>query len=299
MTKAPSTLEELVAPMAKRDFLSALQQRKLTFLRGSDPHRFRPLLDWEALVGQFQRGEYPRGLADVRVVKESTNVHPEHWLTKNKATNRNQVDITKVEGFLAEGHSLVVTPIQSYVPPLAALSENIQAQLAEKIKVGVVVTTGTCGAFKLHFDPEDLIILQVQGTKRWKIYGPPVPNPVIGIPKPPPPPETEPLFDDVLKPGDLLFVPAGNWHHCENGPDRSLHLGIFCIAPTFLHVLKSFLSQFMAEEMFRVPLTRFENDEELAQLEARAKARLIEKIQRLEVKDFLSESDKEKMSATP
>jgi hypothetical protein len=48
-----------------------------------------------------------------------------------------------------------------------------------------------------------------------------------------------------------------------------------------------------------VPLTRFENDEELAQLEARAKARLIEKIQRLEVKDFLSESDKEKMSATP
>jgi ribosomal protein L16 Arg81 hydroxylase len=298
MTKAPSTLEELVAPMGKRDFLIALHQRKLTFLRGSDPHRFRPLLDWDALVGQFQRGEYPRGLADVRVVKESTTVHPEHWLTKNPATSRNRVDLTKVEGFMAEGHSLVVTPIQSYVAPLATLCESIQAELAEKIKIGVVVTTGSCGAFSLHFDPEDIIILQVQGTKRWRIYGPPVPNPVIGIPKPPPPPETEPLFDEVLRPGDLLLVPAGNWHHCENGPDRSLHLGIFCIAPSFLHVMRALFSQCVSEEIFRIPLTRFEDGEDLADLEARAKARLIEKVQLLEVKDFLAEADKEKMSAT-
>jgi ribosomal protein L16 Arg81 hydroxylase len=299
MTKAPSTLEELVAPMAKRGFLSMLRQRELTFLPASHPDRFRALMDWQALVGQLERGEHPRGLADIRVVKESNAVHPERWMAKSKTGIGKQIDIAKIEEFMADGYSLVVTPIQSYVPALAKLCEDIRAELSENIKIGVVVTTGTCGAFKLHFDPEDIIILQVQGTKRWKIYGPPVSNPVIGIPKPPPPPETEPLFDDVLRPGDLLFLPAGNWHHCENGPDRSLHLGIFCIAPTFLHVLKGFLSQFMAEEMFRVPLTRFENDEELAQLEARAKARLIEKIQRLEVKDFLSESDKEKMSATP
>jgi ribosomal protein L16 Arg81 hydroxylase len=283
--------------MSKQDFLSMLRQRKLAFLRASDPDRFRLLLDWQALAGQLERGEHPRGLADVRVVKESTTVHPERWMTRNKTNNTNQIDIAKVEEFMADGFSLVVTPIQTYVPPLAKLCENIKAELEENIKVGVVVTTGSCGAFRLHFDPEDIIILQVQGTKRWKIYGPPVPNPVIGIPKPPPPPEAHPLFDDVLQPGDLLFVPAGNWHHCENGPDRSLHLGIFCIAPTMLHVLKTFLSQFMTEEMFRIPLTRFEDGEDLAELEARAKARLIERVQHLEVKDYLSKSNKEKTSA--
>jgi ribosomal protein L16 Arg81 hydroxylase len=282
--------------MAKGDFLSMLRQRELTFLRASDPDRFRPLLDWQALVGRLERGEHPRGLADVRVVKESTTVHPERWMAKSKAGNGKQVDIAKVEEFMADGYSLVVTPIQSHVPALAKLCDNIKAELSENIKVGVVVTTGTCGAFKLHFDPEDIIILQVEGTKRWRIYGPPVPNPVIGIPKPPPPPEAQPLFDDVLRPGDLLFVPAGNWHHCENGPDRSLHLGIFCIAPTMLHVLKAFLSQFIAEEVFRIPLTRFENGEELAELEARVKARLIERVQQLKTKDYLSESDKEKTS---
>ena len=230
-------------------------------------------------------------MADVRVVKESVNIRAEHWLTKNKADNTNIVDIAKVEGFLADGYSLVVTPIQSYVPSLAVLCEDIASQLSEQIKVGVVVTTGCGGAFKLHYDPEDLIILQVEGTKRWRIYGPAVPNPVIGMPKAPPPAEPAPLLDEVLRPGDLLFLPAGNWHHCENGPGRSLHLGIFCIPPTCLHVVRTLLAQLVHDEMFRIPLTRFEDDSELAKLEGDAKDRLIESVRQLKLSEFLSKSD--------
>jgi ribosomal protein L16 Arg81 hydroxylase len=297
MTKAASTLGELVAPLADKDFLLLLRQRNLAHLRGANPDRFKPLLEWDGLLERIQCGEYPRGLADVRLVRESVNIRAEHWLTKNKADNTNTVNLAKLEGYLAEGYSLVVTPIQSYVPALAALCENIAAQLSEQIKVGVVVTTGLGGAFKLHYDPEDLIILQVEGTKRWRIYGPPVSNPVIGMPKPPPPPETAPIFDEVLQPGDLLFLPAGNWHHCENGPGRSLHLGIFCIPPTCLHVVKSLLSQLVCDEMFRIPLTRFEDAVELKALEASAKDRLIERIREMELRDFLAQSEKKEMSS--
>jgi hypothetical protein len=298
MTKAPSTLEELIAPLAKQDFLTLLRQRNLIHLPASDADRFKALLDWQTLVGQFERGAHPRGLADVRVVKDSTTVHPEHWLTRNKGDKFNKVDVAKIEAFLAEGYSLVVTPLQSHVASLTPLYESIAAELSEKIKIGVVVTTGLCqSAFNLHFDPEDLIILQVEGTKRWRIYGPAVPNPVIGMPKPPPPAETTPIFDKVLQPGDLLFLPAGNWHHCENGPDRSVHLGIFCIPPTFLHVLKSLVSQLVSEEMFRIPLTRFEDTAQFVELEARAKMRVIEIIGQMEANEFLSQSDKQKMPA--
>jgi ribosomal protein L16 Arg81 hydroxylase len=290
MTKPAATLEALVAPLAKQDFLSLLRQRKLTYLRGSDPNRFRPLLDWESLLERIERGEYPRGLADFRIVKESVNIRAEQWLTKNKGDKTTRVDIAKVEQFLAEGYSLVVTPIQSHVPSLSTLCENIAAHLSEQIKVGVVVTTGSGGAFKLHYDPEDLIILQVEGTKRWRIYGPAVPNPVIGMPKPPPPAESAPLFDEVLQPGDMLFLPAGNWHHCENGPGRSLHLGIFCIPPTCLQVVRTLFAQLVYDETFRIPLTRFEDGSELARLEDAAKDRLIEKVRQLKLDQFLSEA---------
>ena len=292
MTAPPTTLEELVVPLTEDEFLSLLRQRKLTHLRGSDPDRFRSLLDWDGLVGQIERGEYPRGLADFRVVRESKNAPAANWMVRDRTTNTNKIDLAKVEDYMADGHSLVVTPIQSYVPALATLCKSIADKLSEEIKVGVVVTTGTAGAFQLHYYPEDLIIVQVQGRKRWRIYGPPVPNPIASTcQKPPPPPETAPIFDEVLEAGDILFLPAGNWHHCENGPDRSLHLGIFCIPTACLHVVKSLLSQLVHDEMFRMPLTRFENASELAELEAYAKKCLIEKVREMTLSEFHSHPD--------
>jgi ribosomal protein L16 Arg81 hydroxylase len=290
MTKAAATLKELVAPLAEEGFLSLLRERKLTFLRSCDADRYKSLLDWQTLLGLIEQGHYPRGLGDFRIAKESVTVRADQWLMRNKADNTNKVDIAKLEKFLAEGYSLIITPIQPYVPSLAALCENISSQLLEQIKIGVIVTTGTGGAFKLHFDPEDLIILQVEGTKRWQIYGPAVPSPVIGMPKPPPPPETAPIFDEVLQPGDFLFLPAGNWHHCENGPGRSLHLGIFFIPPTCWHAVRALTSQLLSEDVFRTPLTRLEDTADLAKLEADVKSRLIERISQLQLGEFPAEA---------
>ena len=297
MTNPPSTLGDLVAPLTEQDFLSLLRERKLTHVRGADPERFKSLLDWEGLLGRIEHGEYPRGLGDFRIVRESKTVHPEHWLVRSKADNTNKVDVARLESLLAEGHSLVVTPIQPYVPALATLCANIAARLREQVKVGVIVTLGTAGAFKLHYDPEDLIIVQVEGRKRWRIYGPAVANPVIGMPKPPPPPESAPIFDEVLEAGDLLLLPAGTWHHCENGPDRSLHLGIFCIPTTGLHVVKSLLSQLITDENFRIPLARIDGTSEFEELEAYAKSCLIERIQQLDLHAFLSQSDNKETPA--
>jgi ribosomal protein L16 Arg81 hydroxylase len=91
------------------------------------------------------------------------------------------------------------------------------------VKVCAIVTTGSGRALSLHYDAKDLIIMQVEGSKRWRIYGPPVANPVIGMANETPP-EGGPLFDTVLQPGDIAFMPAGYWHECDNGPDRSLHV---------------------------------------------------------------------------
>jgi len=288
VTLPEMSFQDLVAPLSEAEFLALLRDRKLTFLRGKDRDRYSSLLGWDALKQLIERGDHPRGLGDFRLAKESVTVPHERWLTKNKADNTNKVDTPKVEEFLASGYSLVITPVEKHVPVLNALCGYIRSRVCEQIKVGVIVTAcGSEGAFKIHFDPEDLIILQVEGTKRWRIFGPPVSNPVVGMLKQTPPPEDDPIFDEVLEPGDFLFLPAGNWHHCENGPDRSLHLGIFFIPPTSWHVVKSMTSQLVAEEMFRTPLTRLTDETELAALEAEIKRSLIEKIGNLKFKEFL------------
>ena len=139
----------------------------------------------------------------------------------------------------------------------------------------------------MHYDPEDLVILQVEGTKRWQIFGPPVSNPVRNMPKQSPP-ETEPFFDEVLEPGDLLFVPGGNWHRCESGLSTSVHLGTFFLPPTSWHAANQILRAFLSEELFRTPLTRLDGASAVEAVEAEVKSRLIESIRELKLNEFIA-----------
>ena len=199
-----------------------------------------------------------------------------------------KVDGAKLDAFLADGFSVVVLNIEAFVPALAEICNEIKSKTHENSYVGAVVTSGTNrGAFKLHFDPEDLIILQVDGTKRWQIFGPPVANPVRGMPKQPLP-EPEPIFDEVLEPGDLLFVPAGNWHHCESGLSTSVHLGVFFIPPTGWHAVDDLIQPLLSDETFRAPLTRLEGAAALDMMETEVKNRLIEKIGNLKLGEFVA-----------
>jgi ribosomal protein L16 Arg81 hydroxylase len=288
MSNTAATLESLIAPLTEADFRALLRERKLTLLHGAGSARYAHLMSWKTLQGMIERGEHPRGLADFRVAKESVTVPADRWLTKSKTGGAHKVDLEKLEELLSQGFSLIITPIERHAPPLAALCDDIERRLPEQVKIGLIVTLGTDGAFKLHYDPEDLIILQLEGTKRWRIYGPPVSNPVIGMAKPVPPAETKPIFDEVLRPGDFLFVPAGNWHHCQNGPGRSLHLGIFFIPPTGWYAVNTLTSQLLSEELFRTPLSRFESDAKLTALETVLKERAIEKIRRLKLSEFIA-----------
>jgi len=287
MSQAPSTLADLVSPLTEPEFLGLLRRRELAYRSGANGDRYEQVLGWSALRRMIQAGNYPNKRPDdIRVTKESIVVPVSRWTTNGK------VDVAKLEEFLASGFSVVVLHLDEHVPALAAVCGEIRSRTLEGSFVGAVVTSGAgAGAFPVHYDPEDLVILQVEGTKRWQIFGPPVSNPLRRMPKQSPP-ETEPIFDEVLEPGDLLFVPGGNWHHCESGLSTSVHLGIFFLPPTGWHAASKVLQPFLSEELFRTPLTRLDGASALAKVEVEVKSRLIEKISELKLNEFIAEWSK-------
>jgi len=291
--KSPSTLAELVAPLSEEAFITLLRERKLTFLRGVGADRYSALMNWNLLVQMIEDGQHPPGLAEFRLIKEGQIPPPDRWLKKKPSGEGNMVDVPRFMAFMDHGFSLSVTRINDYAPHLKDLTDSIRATLREQIKVGAIVTTGTGGAFRIHYDPEDLIILQVEGRKRWKIFGPPVVNPIVGMAPPPPPPEDTLLFDEVLEPGDFLFLPAGNWHRCENASDRSLHLGIFFQPPNGLDVIKSITAQLLSEDELRLPLTRLDDASDLIAFEADIKTRAIERISKLDLSAFFASFERQ------
>ena len=117
--------------------------------------------------------------------------------------------------------------------------------------------------------------------------GPVVPDPIRQMRKPPLD-QPEVLLDEVLEPGDLLFVPGGYWHHCESGLARSVHLGIFFLPPTAWHATQELMRPLIEDELFRKRLSRLDGEGEFPATEAEIKDRLVKRIEQLDLREFVS-----------
>jgi hypothetical protein len=280
VSEVPASLAEVLAPLPVEEFLGLLRRRELTYRPGANSDRFAPVAGWAALRRMIEA--HPEIRPDIRVNNETEAIPASEWTTDDRA------DVAKLDPLLAGGFSIIIEHLEARLPPLAAICREIRTHTREGAIVGAIVTSapGT-GALSIHYDPEDLIILQVEGTKRWHIFGPPVPNPLRGMPKQVPP-TSAPIFDEVLAPGDLLYLPAGYWHHCESGLSTSVHVTLFFMPPALLHAVRELLRPLMDDELFRKPLTRLDGETTLEAAEAELKRRLTEKIGALNLEDFVT-----------
>ena len=278
-TRMISDLKSLVDPLGQPEFLALLRERKLTFLPGCGSHRFETLLNWETLNYLLDSATLP--LAELRVVRESVPI------PTNIYVRQGRVDSAALSKLLDRGVSLVFNMLHEHVPALRRLCKNLARDTLEQISAAAVVTSGRGGAIKCHYDDQDLIILQIAGTKSWRVFNSPIGNSVSNMAAGSP--EGPPVFDQVLEPGDLLFLPARFWHHCENGPNRSLHVSILFIPPNGQHVMTALMSQLSSDETFNRPLTRHSSLESLAEHETALKVRLVETIRTISLDRLLTE----------
>ncbi|KAK9831901.1 hypothetical protein WJX81_006898 [Elliptochloris bilobata] len=92
------------------------------------------------------------------------------------------------------------------------------------------LTPGGSQGFAPHYDDIDAFVLQLEGSKRWRVYSPRSAEEVL--------PRSssedfsqqdigEPVLDEVLEPGNLLYMPRGTIHQAEALlGEHSLHMTI-------------------------------------------------------------------------
>lgn len=211
---------ELIAPLTPAAIKVLWRDRALKLQRRARENRPAALFDWNELWRLIENGAIP--LSDCRVTY-GRRVVPQVFYTDDGKFNPQ-----KLARLLEQGTSMIVVRLDRHVSAFSTTFHDAQRHGIRIDEVGVIVSTGNIGALETHYDFRDIMILQVEGRKRWRIYGPRVEKPVKSTKKPP---QTPPILDTFLEAGDLLFMPAGFWHVCDNGPVRSLHLGLFLKPP--------------------------------------------------------------------
>jgi hypothetical protein len=274
-----SSLQDLVAPLSEAEFLTRLHNRRVSYLPGAGVRHFETLLGWDDLNHLIETGHYP--FERLGVLRDSSSV------VRTLHFKDGRIDPIAFCSVLDHGANLILYRLNEYLPRLCKLCRRIADKMGELVSAEAVVTT-IKGVLPTRFEKEDTCVLHIAGSKRWQLLGPPVINPVKSMPDQPAP-QTAPVFDQVLHPGDLLFVPAGYWHRCENGPARSLHLSILFEPPYGRDVVDMLASQLVSDATFKQPLTRYADAGALAEHEAALKSRLINQVQQWSLASFLAE----------
>jgi ribosomal protein L16 Arg81 hydroxylase len=145
---------------------------------------------------------------------------------------------------LREGATLILDAANELSPPLQRLCAGLSADFTCSSQANLYACWGVTQGFDVHWDDHDVLVVQVEGRKRWTLYGATRPSPTRrDLHAEHVRPET-PLEEIVLEPGDLLYLPRGYWHAAVGLGGPTLHLTVGLTRKTgadFLHWLADHL----------------------------------------------------------
>lgn len=127
---------------------------------------------------------------------------------------RTRVLAPEVERLLREGATLVLNRVESKSRVIHSLVRDIMELTCRRAVANAYIAFGGAGSFGKHWDTHDVFVVQLKGSKRWRVYEPTFMNPIAGQTSAGHKDECPlvPVLDTLLEDGDILYIPRGWWH---------------------------------------------------------------------------------------
>jgi ribosomal protein L16 Arg81 hydroxylase len=123
------------------------------------------------------------------------------------------------------GSTVTWNSVNHFLPSVRRLLDSITAGMAAPGEVVAFLTPARNEGFSPHHDPVDVFVVQIEGTKAWRLWDTPAERDggratfteeQIG----------EPAVEVTLEPGDVLYMPYNTPHAAAAREEVSLHLSV-------------------------------------------------------------------------
>lgn len=243
---APPDLDALFAPIGAAAFFADHYEKGPLHLAGGGA---RAALSHEELLG---------ALSAERGVPEGLVCFPEHV----GATAAQLVaDPGLLRAYLDAGHPLVWNRARGVANGVDALAALLTEAFGAHVWPNVYATGDAGTPFDVHFDAHEVIALQCEGEKDWWISAVRVDRPLDAV-------EMEATVKAALRlrrdeaaertlctftarPGDLVYVPRGQFHNARARAGRSLHVTFGIQLPSGFDLARRIVVDLLAEPGFR------------------------------------------------
>ncbi|MEU9849116.1 cupin domain-containing protein [Streptomyces sp. NPDC047985] len=178
--------------------------------------------------------------------------------TNRRAVTWSRIQPTDFHAQLKDGASLVLDAVEKIHPVVGAAAEGLERFLGTSVQANAYASWTDREGFGLHWDDHDVVVVQVHGSKRWRLYGSTREAPTFRDVESPERPEGDPVADIVLAPGDVLYLPRGWWHAvtADQGTE-SLHLTFGMVPHTGADLMLWVVDQLRSSLALRKDIPRF------------------------------------------
>ncbi|MYF29535.1 MAG: hypothetical protein F4169_11900 [Gammaproteobacteria bacterium] len=221
-------------------FLDDVLGRHVLHCKDARKTRFSGTVSSDALGRVL--GTFGLSLPQVRVVRFDRPVK------RSEYSWGGLVDPMRVGRLFAEGSTVIFEALHDRHEPLRRLCAALAAQAGTRAQTNIYLTPPDSQGFKPHWDTHDVFVMQVEGSKRWRIYDGgcelPVASQTFDLEKHGPG-SVEAEFE--VSAGDVVYIPRGIMHAAETRDEASLHVTLGMIA----YPWAEFLGQCLGELVLR------------------------------------------------
>jgi ribosomal protein L16 Arg81 hydroxylase len=280
-----SWLSTLLAPVSEDEFLSRYWLKEHLFCRGA-AERFAGLLSWTTLneiLAHHWRDTYR-----FRLAHQGRDLDPASYADLAGFTPR--IRAKDVTDHLRRGATLSFDAIDELHEPLTRLAESFEAFFHGDTKINIYGAWRALHGLDLHRDNQEVFILQLDGRKRWLMYG----FSVDGVDRAElrsnsvPPPGA--VLDQILQPGDLLYIPRGCYHLAVPMNEPALHVTVGVKTPRGMDLLLWLVERLRANDLADRDLPYFAGDAERLRYSETVRTALLGDLDPDLVNQYFSES---------
>jgi ribosomal protein L16 Arg81 hydroxylase len=242
----PFNFDELIHPISSTEFLNEYWEKKPLILqnRASGYDKLFSLKDADFLISTLPT---PNSTW-IRFINNNNELRVEDYLNKEHLSI---LDKNKVMRGFNNGNTIVLNALHRRFDPIRKFCKNLEGIFGHNVGANMYLTPSTAQGFSAHFDAHNVMILQIDGQKLWKIYDQPILFPIVKEDTPFLKSSNSPTLEIFLKPGDLLYMPRGLVHEALTEKSYSLHLTVGIHVATWVDLIKEMALQ---EETLREAL---------------------------------------------
>lgn len=269
MSAQAITFRDMLAPVTAEDFFERHYDSKpLHIAGGSD--KFAPVFSWRELNALLNMPNIWTGRT-VKIVRDDVTLPADQFCRPvygREGQTVMEADPALVRGYLREGATIVLDFVECLSPAVASVAAALQVWFGGPTTCNLYCSWQGNQGFGSHFDTTDVIVLQIVGSKKWRVYEGRFEHPVEapGFETTGYPPEFHEqrkgavLMSPELSAGDLLYLPRGQYHDALASSDASLHLTFGVTQATGHDVLMQLSDAIIDDPLFRKPFPPIDDE---------------------------------------